>query len=738
MAAENEDSGHSLEESSTEPVDSATKTNTKANTKTTTNSEAPPSNKELVSTNDTPTTTLVEKPTTSTEDNRSKTSKRSFTSNDDNTTEKTPPPKKPKREKGKPKPSKDPNIKKLRQIIQKACGQSNLQMALDAYDEMAVKQGIQMESQSFQNLINLCEGDLGERKKIHIGTPKNPGMGGEKKQKTPTQDAEIPSSKGKHYTLKERKHHAFQLKLVMDQNGIALNENAYTALVRLLCKMGDLHQAEDLLVSVEKGPQNPRVRIYACLIHAYCDKDDLAGAVRVWKKMMSIERISKKGITLMSLEPTEAEYCAMMKCATRVGDSDVMEYVLTRVGEDLLVPSLDTTNAIIDWFQSDFAIRFQEEEEGDSTRPERTDASRLLSELPLMDGISLGPVQYESSNKENIVIVSRDVGLKRSSGQLLSGCLKGKKLKPVPLTQKAWREMMEMNESIVLEGELKEHAKVSKFAGGKKGLKRPVTEKLLEKRKAEWTKFKDFLMETVGHSPIERSECVDDGSKMGKIDVVIDGANVGTFLYFVISFSLQVNISHLSACILKQGYYKNVFTDSPQSVDYEQIDSVVNHFRKQKRRVLLFLHDRHFSKSLLPKDALPIVKKWTEEKTLYRTPYEFNDDWFWMHAALWSGRDTLVVSNDEMRDHHFQMLAHKYFLRWKERHQVHFEKGRKGLTFHHPLVYSRRIQKLGDYGLVIPLPKRGDENRFLDGCHVADESTPKEERYVCINLQPKI
>jgi len=28
------------------------------------------------------------------------------------------------------------------------------------------------------------------------------------------------------------------------------------------------------------------------------------------------------------------------------------------------------------------------------------------------------------------------------------------------------------------------------------------------------------------------------------------------------------------------------------------------------------------------------------------------------------------VSNDEMRDHIFQLLAPRYFLRWKQRHQV--------------------------------------------------------------------
>merc|ERR1711935_1225910 len=62
-----------------------------------------------------------------------------------------------------------------------------------------------------------------------------------------------------------------------------------------------------------------------------------------------------------------------------------------------------------------------------------------------------------------------------------------------------------------------------------------------------------------------------------------------------------------------------------------------------------------------------------ETNVLYKTPPGMNDDWFWMHAAL--KYKTLVVTNDEMRDHHFQMLAPKFFLRWKERHQIHFDFG---------------------------------------------------------------
>ena len=148
------------------------------------------------------------------------------------------------------------------------------------------------------------------------------------------------------------------------------------------------------------------------------------------------------------------------------------------------------------------------------------------------------------------------------------------------------------------------------------------------------------------------------------------------------------------------------------------------------------MHERHFSRKLMPVWAQPIVNKWINSEILFQAPAGMNDDWFWLHAALWGGRSTLVVTNDEMRDHNFQMLSPRSFLRWKERQQIHFSFGvwngeRRPLLLEYPAKYSRRIQRVDD-GLVVPLPKRGDQNRFLDGLHVANDDEPEEETYLCI------
>ena len=36
----------------------------------------------------------------------------------------------------------------------------------------------------------------------------------------------------------------------------------------------------------------------------------------------------------------------------------------------------------------------------------------------------------------------------------------------------------------------------------------------------------------------------------------------------------------------------------------------------------------------------------------------------------WAESQGLLMSDDEMRDHSFQLLAPKFFHKWKQRHQV--------------------------------------------------------------------
>ncbi|KAL7485391.1 hypothetical protein ACHAW6_010985 [Cyclotella cf. meneghiniana] len=616
-------------------------------------------------------------------------------------------------------------------------------------------------------------------------------------------------------SLHQRLRYADSIHSLLRRLNIPCTEPTFTALIRLAARAGDLSRAEAYLDEAEGTPQcKVKLRMYSALIRGYCgdysnaedddedkedndvvDKEDANGrgekeanptqqptredlvkALRVWIRMYrhsggsndsSTNNIDEdnhnednhneetvlfgEGIS-PKINLTEIEYSSLMKCAAALRDVPVMERALSDLAERVLVPGLETTETVLRWFRRS------------SDGKEKSVSSAVEDvTLPPREGTSIGSVWNENGkgwriyrrctvdSNTGVLTLGSVEGVSSSDGNdhepLPENTLPSFKLKPVELSDTAWEEMRRMNRAIVLEGQVEGH--VSQFQGGGKGKKRlrngdgggnganapPDAQAGLnnhqqrntrgnEWRIESWKQFETFLQ---NHPPY---------------DTVIDGANVG--------------------------YFQQNFANAPKHVDYKQIDWLLRHLLEgtsddapRRSRILLFLHERHFSPKLCPPWAFPILRAWDGDRppydrlTVYRTPGGMNDDWYWMHAALLYGGKgngrppVLAVTNDEMRDHHFQMLAQGSFLRWKERHQVHFEfggwnkrLGRREVLLRYPNAYSRRIQRLtGDVdgngggheeAIVIPLPKKGDEGRYVDGVHEADESAPVEETYVVI------
>ncbi|CAO2044368.1 unnamed protein product, partial [Urochloa humidicola] len=125
----------------------------------------------------------------------------------------------------------------------------------------------------------------------------------------------------------------------------------------------------------------------------------------------------------------------------------------------------------------------------------------------------------------------------------------------------------------------------------------------------------------------------------GPFDAVIDAANVGLYNGKAFSFS--------------------------------QVNSVVNAIQrvtKSKKLPLIILHRNRVNggPAKAPSNQ-KILEGWRNAGALYATPPGSNDDWYWLYAAV-SCR-SLLVTNDEMRDHLFQLLGTSFFPRWKEKHQ---------------------------------------------------------------------
>ena len=543
----------------------------------------------------------------------------------------------------------DPALLQFRTTIHQCCATNDLARAIQAYDA-AISNGTTIEAQSFYNLLNLCDG-LGNRG-LHIGTPKPPQDLTKETEQEELKSVEVVD-------VETRVQYAERIKSQMDHLKLPLTETAYSALVKLYSKTGNVEQAEKLLYQAEKVQQcKPKLRLYASLLTAYCEMGKLVEALKVWQRLARLDLLL-----------SEKEYESLIKCAASVGNASVMERVLSDLAEEVLVPCKETRRAICSWFNSPFATESMQKR---STSPKVDDQdviTQILSDIHLPyaePAANMGPVQCAGHGWT----ISECVAIDKSTGLLQSGCLQGERLQPIALSAASWKTMIRMNETIVTSGKLANDT--SQYQGGKKGPKQQLGNKTLEERRRHWSAFQNYL---------------DARQRRRKIDVVIDGANVG--------------------------YYEQNFAGAPKHVDYSRIDWVIQHFRRQNKSVLMVIHSRHFGHKLMPSSVEPLLRSWLDTDVLYRTPPGMNDDWFWMHAALYSGPGTLAVTNDEMRDHHFQMLAPRYFLRWKDRHQVHFKFGdweeqRLGkrpqqsvlLTF--PEIYSRRIQRVKD-GLVIPL-----------------------------------
>lgn len=128
---------------------------------------------------------------------------------------------------------------------------------------------------------------------------------------------------------------------------------------------------------------------------------------------------------------------------------------------------------------------------------------------------------------------------------------------------------------------------------------------------------------------------------------------------------------------------------------YEQIEAMVKHYERQDKRALVVLHKRRTLDAQVPPEHRTMVADWAARGVMFNCQPGNNDDWYWLYAAAKLGGRTLVVSNDEMRDHHFQMIHNRAFARWKERHQAHYSAWGRRVQVREPTPFSARPQRVG-------------------------------------------
>ncbi|KAF7040687.1 hypothetical protein CFC21_050574 [Triticum aestivum] len=142
-----------------------------------------------------------------------------------------------------------------------------------------------------------------------------------------------------------------------------------------------------------------------------------------------------------------------------------------------------------------------------------------------------------------------------------------------------------------------------------------------------------------------------------------------------------------------------------------QLDAVVTELRDRYngKWPLVILHNKRIAKLMETASNRHLIETWRVNGALYTSPSGSNDDWYWLYAAI--GLNCLLVTNDEMRDHIFELLgSSSFFYKWKQRHRVKytFNKGKAVLVL--PPPYSSEIQESETGSWHVPIEeKSGDE-----------------------------
>jgi proteinaceous RNase P len=152
--------------------------------------------------------------------------------------------------------------------------------------------------------------------------------------------------------------------------------------------------------------------------------------------------------------------------------------------------------------------------------------------------------------------------------------------------------------------------------------------------------------------------------------------------------------------------------------------------------------------------ARALLNSLTDQNRFYAAPMGSNDDWYWMYAAVVAGTNGILVSNDEMRDHLFNLLAPKYFKKWKQRHQTRysFSGDPDTLVLENPPPFTRCPQVLrkenGATSWMFPISS-GSNDRPIDRRNGGNAGPPaqgtladvsavmgadKEENWLCCRL----
>eukprot|EP00986_Skeletonema_menzelii_P007083 scaffold2736_cov212-Skeletonema_menzelii.AAC.3 len=417
------------------------------------------------------------------------------------------------------------------------------------------------------------------------------------------------------------------------------SESSISLRVKAFASKGDAKTAQELLEAFKKtidddddNKEAIRLRTYLPILKQYCESNDVGAALAVFKQMQSISTVILEPENYVLLLASIAEngyFCKNSPPIQGISDlgldnesgPELFNELVSEMADDVL----EISSASASRLHNALAVGFK-------GRPENN--------LKEMHPLASMPVSRQPA-ESNEVVACR-ISLDRSSGIC-------------PVTNAQQRLLvLEPSQRRQLHDDLLSLSRDQfvKFAGKRE-------DESPERAAEELQKFSDWLDDRDGEP----------------FTAILDGANIGYYM---------------------QSFDKGRF-------NYHQIKFMVDTLEERGENVLVVIPNKYGYNSFYTSKAhhqqldaaeRTIMNDLLRRKKLYKVPPRCLDDFYWMLASVsdqvsarkgvdlsvpnddpsgrWPGVRPVLISNDQMRDHKWELLEPRLFRRWYGCHIVNY------------------------------------------------------------------
>jgi hypothetical protein len=130
-----------------------------------------------------------------------------------------------------------------------------------------------------------------------------------------------------------------------------------------------------------------------------------------------------------------------------------------------------------------------------------------------------------------------------------------------------------------------------------------------------------------------------------------------------------------------------------KGVNIYEFRKLLNNNRLKGKKILCPISERHFQNSQFYKFEQMCKREFTNV-IIFKVPYGYNDDWYWLYASLYHNSFLLTEDNcDDHRAIHTNSIEEKnFFDMWKNDHVVKFINNINSYSLEFPKPYSERLQ----------------------------------------------